>query len=75
MTLKNLLSKRLTIPQRLSIIISVFMIVGSSLIFAQSQFNNKEISAFTDSCFNMGGSPVVEMAPLNLNYTFSCENN
>ena len=72
MKIKKILSQRLTILQRLSIILPVFMIIGSSLIYAQSQFNNKEISVFTDSCFEVGGSPVVEMATLNLDYSFYC---
>ena len=72
MNVKNLFSKRLTILQRISIIVSMFFIVGSSLIFAQSYFNNKEISLFTDQCYNAGGSPTVEMTPLNLGYSFSC---
>ncbi|MDQ0229102.1 hypothetical protein J2S19_000352 [Metabacillus malikii] len=38
MNVKNLFSKRLTILQRISIIVSMFFIVGSSLIFCSKLF-------------------------------------
>ncbi|MED3728361.1 hypothetical protein ABEY69_00495 [Priestia filamentosa] len=65
--------KKLTIGQRLSIILPFIVVIASSLIFSKSYFNNKEINEFSEGCFNIGGQPVVEMSNLNLDYYFSCE--
>ncbi|WP_067729829.1 hypothetical protein [Oceanobacillus damuensis] len=45
------------------------------LISTQSYFNNKEISLASDRCYEIGGMPKVESDFLNLNYSFSCQEN
>ncbi len=67
--------KRLTIKQRLSILVPLTLVVMAFLIASKSYFNNQEISMFSTSCFEQEGYPVVETTFLTLDYSFSCEEN
>ncbi|GIN91595.1 MULTISPECIES: hypothetical protein [Siminovitchia] len=65
--------KKLTIPQRLSIIVTLIIVVASFLISSKIYFNSKEISALSEGCLDLDGEIAVEMTFFNLDYSFSCE--
>lgn len=65
--------KNLTIPQHLSIILSLMAVITAFLVFSKSYFNNTEINTLVDGCLEADGEPTVEVTTLHLNYSFSCE--
>ncbi|MFS3930546.1 hypothetical protein ACR3I8_18390 [Priestia flexa] len=42
-------------------------------MFSESYFNNKELRALTNSCFDSGGMPNVELGTLNAVLSFECK--
>ena len=56
-----------------SVLGSLGVVTIAFLIASEAYFNSKEVSLATDRCFEDGGSPVVELAVLNLEYTFECK--
>ncbi|MBD8005457.1 hypothetical protein [Bacillus norwichensis] len=65
--------KKLTIPQRLLIIVALFIIVESFLISSKIYFNSMEIRALSEGCLDLEGKIAVEKTFFNLDYSFSCE--
>ncbi|MFS0656497.1 hypothetical protein [Bacillus sp. 179-C3.3 HS] len=65
--------KKLTTPQRMAIIVPFILVMASLLLFTKVSFNNKEIRTLTNSCYDVNGSPEVELSFLNLDYSFHCK--
>ncbi|MGP6148176.1 hypothetical protein [Priestia flexa] len=42
-------------------------------MFSESYFNNKELNTLTNSCFDSGGMPAVEVGTLNKVLSFECK--
>ncbi|WP_203363894.1 hypothetical protein [Bacillus sp. REN10] len=64
---------RLTNLQRLSLIMSLALVLVAFLIGSKSYFNTKELHSLSENCHTMNGLPTVEMSFMNLEYSFSCE--
>ena len=65
--------KRLTVKQRLSIIVPLVFVVVAFLIVSKSYFNNQEINMASRGCLEQDGIPIVTTTFLTLDYSFSCE--
>lgn len=66
--------KKLAPMQRVAIIISTLMVVGSFLIISQIYFSYSETREMSNSCYDKGGFPTIEKSGLNIDY-FNCDMN
>ncbi|MBA9029440.1 hypothetical protein [Peribacillus huizhouensis] len=65
--------KKLTIKQRLLVVLPLTFVVIAFLMVSNYYFNYQEIKALSDGCYGKGGYPLVERDLGVFNYSFSCK--
>ncbi|MGE6630607.1 hypothetical protein [Bacillus sp. NPDC077027] len=58
---------------QLAIVLSIALVITASLVFTKIYFNNKEMQFLVESCYQVDGSPQLEIGSLSLDYSFECK--